>query len=145
MVEMTADQMIERLDAYAGLSPDYPHWLSGGDGDPSELYCATCAEMEVAEGHADEIDGGWGPEDADYCCHCERCGVVLDYNLTAHGVARELEHFRANPVSSPLSKDDAFHIARVVEGAPDNAEVLRIAEGAIAAITYGHPAKETTT
>jgi hypothetical protein len=127
------------LDSYANIDPPYPCWLGGDNVDAGELYCRPCAEKVVADGKAEFVDGGYAHQTEDCCAHCHTCGQVLDYFLTEAGVGYELDHFSSVRFRSPLSRDDAFHVARVVEAAPDDPAAVRLAKRAVAKIPSTHP------
>lgn len=126
------EELIRRLDDFAKIDPPCPRWLGGDNADAALSYCPECAEKAVAEGKGEFVDGGWNWDDSDDCCHCTTCGQLLGYSLTKYGVGCELEHFASNPPTRPLDADTAFHIARVVEAAPENAEALALGEKAVA-------------
>lgn len=132
-------ELIRALESFANLSPDSVYWLGGDKADQGLSFCRGCAEKRVAKGDGEFADGGWGSQENDGCCHCEDCGCLLQYSLTDYGVSEELGHFTENPPTSPLTPDVAYHIARIVEAAPDGNEAAALAELAIDCIVT--PAK----
>lgn len=126
---MEAVDMEIKLNERAGQVALPPYWLEGGNSEPSDDYCRHCAD-KAAKAYKAEICGGWSSE-ADSCRHCATCGSVLEYSLTTHGVIAELEHFRSVRFRKPLSKEEAFHVARLIEAAPDDAEARAIAKRAV--------------
>jgi hypothetical protein len=118
--------------------------------DEAHLYCLRCAEKLLAEvrphlpkGKRDEhralnADPSLGE---DTCSHCMVCGRVLDYVLTSHGVASEIEHFEEHPPRAPVHAETAFHIPRLIESDPKNTTVMRIAEKCLGAIVAGTKSK----
>lgn len=127
---MNSEQALAILLQHAStLDVPYPHWLGGENVDQGPSYCRACADAKVAAGEAEYVDGGWQQDD-DNCCHCEVCQRLLEYNLTEYGFATELEHYRSNPPAAPLDPEDAFHIAKVLECDPENAEAVAIAVAA---------------
>lgn len=127
-----ARQMADALDRYAGLDVPPPYWLSGVDALASFLYCRSCVEKVAAEYAHAGVDGGYGGE-SDSCRHCENCGRLLDYTLTDDGAGEEIAHFRTVTFTKPLSFDEAYHVARLLEAAEDDPEAIAIGERAIAA------------
>lgn len=126
------------LDAVAAIDPPYPHWIEGNPDAEIECYdyCLSCAEKKASTLDGARVVGYGCASERDGCCHCATCGCILDYMLTKHGVLEELSHFERNPPQAPLSADEAFHIARMVEGIDEldedahKAAVLRVAETA---------------
>ncbi|NWC11970.1 hypothetical protein HX776_24600 [Pseudomonas agarici] len=115
------------LSAHASsLDVPFPHWIGGADADQGPSYCRPCAEAEVAAGRAEYVDGGWHQEN-DGCCHCETCGRLLEYTLTEYGASEELDHYLGAELSGPVSPEDAFHIARMLEHDETNSQALSIA------------------
>ncbi len=126
--------LLKQLEAYAGIDPPAICWLSPDNG---KTYCEECAEEQVNYfGSGTFVDGGWAGQDSDCCIHCATCGRALDYWLTTAGVANELAHFHSVRFPKPLSRDDAFHVARLLGSAPDDMEVIAVARRAIRAIKY---------
>lgn len=121
-----------KLDEYAGQIASAPYWLEGGTSEPSYDYCRQCAD-QASKSHDAERCGGWSSE-ADSCKHCTTCGVVLEYSLTDYGVGTEIQHFRSVRFKKPLSKVDAYHVARLIGAAPDDASARAIAKRAVKAI-----------
>ena len=123
---MNAQQISEMLaELSKGIDPPYPCWLGGGDADQGPSYCRDCAQKKVNSGEAEFVDGGWS-QDSDTCVHCEDCGKLLDYALTEYGVAYELEHFQSSQPAVPMSAEDAYHLARLFDGAPDDPAVIAV-------------------
>lgn len=125
--------MMRKLDEISGLNPPDTRWMMDGDAGPS--YCPACAEKKAAETN-DRVDGGYRVMENDGCCHCDGCGALLTYTLTEYGVSEELFHFQRRRFRKPLHPEVAYHVARLVEAAPGNPKVLKIAARAIAAATY---------
>ena len=129
------------LDAYAALEPEPICWTAGSKADQGSDYCRSCAERRVWASFAAVpspgglfVDGGWGGDESDGCAHCADCDCILDYYLTDFGVESELEHFHGRRLGAPVSRETAFHIARVIEAAPENERTLRLARRAVAKI-----------
>ena len=131
---MTIREIVDRLDAYvADLEVPAPYWLTGSDADESQVYCFSCAEAAAAKSIGTEVAGGYGGE-SDSCEHCDTCGRVLDYTLTDAGVGSEIDHFRKVRFRKPLGKEEAYHVARMLAGAEDDPDAIRIATRAVNAI-----------
>lgn len=114
------------LNAHANsLDVPFPHWIGGADADQGPSYCRSCAEAEVAAGRAEYVDGGWQQEN-DGCCHCETCGRLLDYTLTEYGASEEIDHYMGTELAGPISPEDAFHIAKMLEQDETNPQALSI-------------------
>lgn len=124
-------EMVERLEAFIGdMDVPPPYWLSGGGTEATYTYCLPCAKA-VAKAHPGaEIDGGWSGE-SDSCVHCEKCGCLLEYTLTDNGAAYEIEHFSSIRFRRPLTRDDAYHIARMLAAAPDDPDAIKIGKRAM--------------
>ena len=115
-----AFDMAGMLESYAGFDPDPPYWFYGSRIDYEGFYCWTCAEIAVFCGLAEGVDGGWsGQSESDTCMHCVGCDDPLYYWLSEYGVEYELGHFQRYTSIRPLSRETAFHIARLVESAKD--------------------------
>jgi len=142
-----AAKFLGPLEKQAVKDPPYPHWLRGKGSDSGLSYCRSCAvaaqaiqksiNRNAAKRRGVEragccLDGGWSQEE-DTCCQCETCGCVLDYDLTDEGVEEELAHY-SDVRFPPLTEIEAYHIARIVWGAPTDERVLRLARRAVAAI-----------
>lgn len=142
-----AAKLLETLESHALSDAPYPHWLCG-DGYTGSSYCGPCAKAELAKQKSINrnavkrkaskrvgffVDGGWGSHEEDGCCHCETCGCLLAYVLTDYGVESELDHYSDTPFP-PVSETEAYHIARIVWGAPTDERVLELARRAVAAI-----------
>lgn len=139
LLDLIATDLADRLDGYAALDPPPCCWIETATGQAShDDYCPACATAAVAK--LPELAGAeiWQRSDPpapdDSCCHCSTCGALLAYALTEAGVDEELAHFAAHPPAAPLSRDTAYHIARIVEAAPDDTEAVALATRAIAAI-----------
>lgn len=131
---MTRD-LVLTLDRYAAsVEPPPPWWLSGGDADPSIVYCRGCVEKAVAQNPDAEIDGGFTCEE-DGCQHCETCGRLLSYTLTDYGAREEIDHYSRVRFRKPLNKGDAYHVARMLAAAEDDKHAVAIARRAVRAIT----------
>jgi hypothetical protein len=104
----------------SGASPDFSHWIEGPNGEirgKSECtdFCRGCAEKRHAEAvakdpqNADDyhLSGAYYAQESDSCRHCADCDAVLDYSLTEHGFASELEHFESTYIKEgePLTID----------------------------------------
>lgn len=132
MSEFDPNDAVRVLDAYADMSPKNPCWLDGDDANAGLSYCRDCAEKAVAAGDGDSVDGGWDWQKSDGCVHCETCGALLGYVLTEYGVEEELDHFSQDKsITTPLSKDVAFHVARVLEAAPEDSRAIAVASKAV--------------
>jgi hypothetical protein len=118
-------QIMYALYARAAMEPDFPCWLVGED--ESIDYCIQCAQRRHASGEGECIGGGWGPAEGDTCVHCNDCGAVLSYWLTTYGVESELEHFRWKRFRNPIGPEEAFHLARLIDSAPMDRRVKRLA------------------
>ncbi len=138
---VTASDIARSLDQFAKLSPPPPCWLAGDHADPGFNYCHGCAEKAVAAGKGETVDGGYAGQylSADTCCHCENCGCLLDYELSKCGVEQEMDHFRETSLQT-LTPEDAFHIARILDGIDEvgegaaRSEILELGQRALAAI-----------
>ncbi len=114
----------------SSLDVPYPHWVGGDDVDQGPSYCWQCADAEVVAGKAEYVDGGWQQEN-DGCCHCETCGRLLEYTLTECGASEEIDHYSGAKLSGPISPEDAFHIAKMLEHDESNPQALSIAMRAV--------------
>lgn len=124
---------IERaLFGFASIQPEYPCWMANGDAGPS--YCFACATKKAAE-TGDEVDGGYRRYENDGCCHCDICGVLLDYTLTEYGVSEELDHYERRRFRAPLHPEDAYHVGCLLRDAPENPNVIRVAKRFVAKLT----------
>ena len=112
-------------DHAASLDVPYPHWVGGDNVDQGPSYCRACADAKVEAGEAEYVDDGWQQDD-DGCCHCDTCGMLLEYNLTEYGAAAELEHYLASPPEQPVTPEDAFHILKIFERDETDARVIAI-------------------
>lgn len=123
--------LLSVLDAFSGPAQDgYFIVTARGDDDMHDV-CRACGEDAKKPGETlQQLDT---PE-SDYCRHCYRCGCILCYSLTDIGVSEELGHFRENPPSAPLSRSVAYHIARILEAAPDDREAQALGAAAVMAI-----------
>lgn len=107
--------------------------------DEAHEYCEGCADTLLATVlpllAADQRDrhrvSSTDLHAEDTCKHCMICGALLDYALNENGVASERDHYEAVGGSGQLLPGDAFHIARMVEAAPADPSVLRIARAAL--------------
>ena len=126
-----------RLDKIAGDIALAPHLISGPDGEwkidnlegvqihvnEAMSFCKSCGSLLVqllkAAGAGRDGEGpglypaGWPEEDG--CLHCKICGSVLEYWLTDFGVQAEKEHFADDEPSFPLSREEAYHLARIAD------------------------------
>lgn len=134
-----AREMETLLQRYAGIDPPYPCWLGGDRADPGPDYCRECATERVKAGFGEFVDGGYDAAEAEHCCHCEGCGKLLDYFLTDYGVRDEMQHFHGRRLRSPLDREEAFHIARILEAAPNDKAVLRLGRRALKAASLASP------
>jgi hypothetical protein len=145
------------LDRYArdhGVRPEQPYYIWGefriaqnGQilySDEAHEYCRSCAEALLdrvlpllpSERRDDHRVATADCSAEDTCKHCMVCGALLDYGLNDWGVEHELEHYAAElPKRSDLSAGEAFHIARLLEAAPFNREVIAVARLALSRIT----------
>ena len=125
---MTPHEIVSKLDQFSGIEAAPICWLVHNGNEGHENYCRSCAETMAGDG---DVVVGETPSECDSCYHCDKCGRVLDYSLTEHGVLSELDHFHQYPPTAPLKNGDAFHIARILEAVPDNPEAQRLAESAV--------------
>lgn len=72
------------------LDLDCPYWFIDG---PDVLYCRSCFEDIVLSKAYEDRDGGFASIESDSVCFCEKCGKLLDCDLTEEGAVSELEHF----------------------------------------------------
>ncbi|MCH4880191.1 hypothetical protein EQV97_22805 [Pseudomonas sp. TMW22090] len=124
------------------LDVPFPHWIGGDSVDQGPSYCRSCADAEVTAGRAEYVDGGWQQEN-DGCCHCETCGQLLEYTLTEYGAGEEVDHYLGAEFSGPISPEDAFHIAKMLEHDETNLQALSIAMRAAELIKAHSPACDT--
>ncbi|AMK23237.1 hypothetical protein GG804_02050 [Sphingomonas histidinilytica] len=156
---MQAREMEIVLDHFArsgGVAPVRPYYIWGEfrvetDGetlysDEGHEYCRDCADrllekvlphLSASERHDHRISSTELHHE-DTCKHCLICGALLDYALNETGVAAELDHYVSHPPSRPLRAGDAFHIARMLEAAPADHGVLRLAREALRRIPRKH-------
>jgi hypothetical protein len=98
------------------------HWVSGGDEGPN--YCYEHAKAEVEKLQAKDpnnaedysVGGGYGSSE-DGLAVCDKCGKLLAYSLTDHGVGAELEHFESVRLSLVGLKNypgTAYAVLRVI-------------------------------
>lgn len=120
-------ELLRKLETFAALDPPYQRWLAGDNADAGPSYCQPCAEKAVAAGKGEFVDGGFPGGEDDNCQHCDTCGCLLDYTLNDHGVSVELDHFAEHPPEAPISKELAYHVARVLDSATDNPEAIQLA------------------
>lgn len=126
ILQLAESEALLVLNAHANsLDVPFPHWIGGADADQGPSYCRSCAEAEVAAGRAEYVDGGWQQEN-DGCCHCETCGRLLDYTLTEYGASEEIDHYMGTELAGPISPEDAFHIAKMLEQDEKNPQALSI-------------------
>ncbi|WP_454887938.1 hypothetical protein [Sphingomonas oryzagri] len=144
--------MERRLDAFAksgGIIPMRAYYIWGEfkvecDGkvlysDEGHEYCFTCAEELLAsvlsllpKGEREEHRvSATDLDHEDTCKHCMVCGALLDYALNETGIASELDHYQGCNLASELHPGDAFHIARMLEAAPADRAVRRLAQDAL--------------
>lgn len=129
-------EISDALIKYSAVEPKPHCWLE--DSDDGEDYCRECAEKEVSAERAKFVGGGYGSHESDGCRHCCKCGHVLDYSLTDAGARDELRHFKDYPPCSPLKKDDAYHIGRLLE-CDQSKSVVELAMRALALIPNDSP------
>lgn len=113
--------------------------------DEAHLWCEDCAKAILAKAlpvlprserdlhlicMADVGSGEDTPS------HCAACGHALDHILTEAGVEYEVDHYASHPVDK-ISAAEAFGIARLVESAPTDKDVLAIGRAALRAIRAG--------
>lgn len=127
------------INALGEFDPPYEYWLGGDDVDQGPSYCTQCAEKQVTAGNAQFVDGGWLTEH-DGCCHCDTCGQLLDYTLTDHGVESEIYHFAENPPGT--DSETIFHLLRLLEAAPDDAQVQSIICPVVNQLSRGAPQEQ---
>lgn len=136
---MSVLKLIDKLNQIASeIDVQFPYWLSGGGADEGLSFCFECANKNVSDDV--EVNGGW-VQDSDSCCHCEECGILLDYNLTEVGVASELEHFIANGITSPVNPEIAYHLLGLLEHHLESSAVLALVPSITNAIK-AHTAQE---
>lgn len=107
--------------------------------DEAHLWCEECADKMLARAHAlmdeesreDHFVCAVNATGEDSPARCSSCGAVLDHTLSSYGVASELDHYRANPIKSPISGGEAWEIARIIEAAPDDEEALALGRAAL--------------
>ncbi|WIW89594.1 hypothetical protein K3M67_06445 [Sphingobium sp. V4] len=159
---MDARQIETRLDIFAkdaGIVPVPPYYIWGEFrielngkslySDEAHEYCRACADALLAKVlpllPEDERDdhrvSATELNHEDTPKNCMICGALLDYALNEYGVATELNHYRAYPLTGDLHPGDAFHIARMLEAAPNDRAVLRFGRNAIKSlpVTAGAP------
>ncbi len=162
---MRPRDMERRLDAFAksgGVLPVTAFYIwgefrveNGGKvlySDEGHEYCRCCAEALLAsvlpllpkDEHEDHRVSATELHHEDTCKHCLICGALLDYALNETGVASELDHYQSCSPTTELRPGDAFHIARMLEAAPADRAVLRLAQEALRCIpprpaTSGQP------
>lgn len=134
MTSVESHDLFCALEDFADLDPPYQRWLAGDHADAGPSYCQECAEKAVAAGDGEFVDGGWPGDQSDTCEHCESCGCLLHYCLTDYGVESELAHFAEFPPKAPISRELAYHAARVIEAAPDNDQAISLAKLTLAEI-----------
>lgn len=143
------EMMLDRTARSGGIVPVRAFYIWGefriehsGDiiySDEALEYCEECADTLLATVlpllPADQRDhhrvSSTDLHAEDTCKHCMICGALLDYALNQTGIASECDHYEAFCSSGPLLPGDAFHIARMVEAAPADPVVLRIARAAL--------------
>lgn len=123
-----------KLDRYAGMCRAAPYWLSNDD--CGFTYCRECALKELAASPSAELDGGYHCE-GDSCAHCETCGKLLDYTLTNYGASAEADHYSKVRFRTPLDRDEAYRIARMLDANYNDEEAVKIARRAVAKIPKG--------
>lgn len=129
--EWCSNEAARRLERYSGIEPAPLCWLGGDEVDQGPSYCPDCADKHVQAGRASFVDGGWPSSGEDGCIHCYDCGCILDYSLTPSGVSEELFHFASVRFRGRLSKERAFHIARLLDAAPSDGDVIRLGQRAL--------------
>ena len=122
------------LNRYAGWHRAAPYWLYMDD--CGYTYCHKCAVMALTSRPGAELDGGFSCE-GDSSEYCETCGKLLDYTLTDYGASVEIDHFSKVRFRAPLSRDDAYCIARMFGANPDDETALKVARRAISKIPKG--------
>lgn len=114
------------LYLYSGMNPASPCWLVGADDGLD--FCPACAEARLAAGHGEMVAYGCGESpESDVMINCHDCGAQLSYWLTDHGVDRELAHYGSFRYRKPPLKGDAYCIARLLDSAPDDKRVQKLA------------------
>lgn len=149
--------LASQLDAFAarnGVEAKQGYFIRGdievGDGDDrlrtneAQNYCHDCAtglvetyrkRNEIEETEDEPVVVPISMNDEDCCSHCTKCGALLDYQLTDAGVGQELQHFEDSFAEhAAISADDAYHIARILDAAPGNEEVIKLGQKAVALI-----------
>lgn len=116
---------VERLDLIQKLlderasQPEPPYWFhSEGETGYSEgeSFCLDCIRALVPHAQIGVHYGGGYCCEADGCEFCERCGKLLQYDLTDYGVGEELAHFTMYPPANLDDPDECYHLAQVVGG-----------------------------
>lgn len=159
---MQAYEIEAALDRYAragGVKPVQAYYIWGEfriehEGgvlysDEAHEYCEACADALLAKvlpllPEDERENHRVSPTDChseDTCKHCMTCGVLLDYGLNDWGARSELDHYETElPKHDDLPPGEAFHIARIVEAAPNDEAVLALARIAVARIPQPAPA-----
>ena len=114
---LRARDFILMFDRLAGDERPYGYWFEESDPDSSLDFCEECAAKEAAR-TGSEICGGYTNQESDSPLHCHGCGKLLAYTLTPCGVSGELVHYQENGVTWPVSPDEAYYVARMLEGLP---------------------------
>lgn len=102
-------------------------------------YCYSCCRALVkhhnrkVRGHGNKwlVDGGWDERrERDGPAICTSCGKILQYWLTRHGLANEMDHF-ATALNTIISPHIAYELEAVLlaaEGTDDESPAVRIVE-----------------
>lgn len=111
------DACIHELDRREA-SPPNEYWLFGdSEIDEAEGYCFDCVRIRLYEEmyHAKGYTHAYPTGESDGVKACDRCGLLLDYVLTEHGVIEEMGHFLENGWDWN-NANDCFELARVADG-----------------------------
>ncbi|RIA46214.1 hypothetical protein DFR49_0747 [Hephaestia caeni] len=144
---------LDRYARSAGVKPVQAYYIWGEfrveqEGhvfysDEAHEYCEACADTLLAQvlpllPKVERDDHRVSPTNChseDTCKHCMTCGVLLDYALNDWGARNELTHYATElSTRDDLPPGEAFHIARIIEAAPNDEAVLAIARIALARI-----------
>jgi hypothetical protein len=120
------------FDQYAGMQPEDPCWITDGKVDEAHDYCRKCAAARIERDGAGYLSTSCAPE-SDHCVHCDACGKLLNYSLTAAGADAELDHFQSVRFRKDkrLDRETAFHLARMLAAKGDDFEATEVAARAI--------------
>lgn len=114
-----AHRLVETLDEMAyldGCRPETAHAVIVTDADGVEssdghMYCRRCCWDVRGRSLLVVAEMEDGP------CHCEGCGTMLCYTLSADGARRSADLLEGDV--SGLRCDDRYHVARMIEACPE--------------------------